>query len=272
MVEAQRSCDIDSCTHDVSRRESTFRPLLEPQPFPNAVGCDHFHQCAHKLVAIPTMVAMEDQVNNLKRYEPFFTWLFEQLDKNANPDNGYFGCQHSSLAYTNHSSSAIRNFGVGEREGEGYLYSCMGGSFAVHSLMRFLRHPWPYNQTVQSVTLSLQNKTGKDAGHWASTGGYDDVDGLFQAARPLMTVDGVPVVPRGSGEGHWGAVEAACRNFLRSATVEMNNGSWVMEKFGDNTHGLMAIVRAVSECQLHFPELVHTMRPWQSVMDKAAFI
>jgi hypothetical protein len=54
--------------------------------------------------------------------------------------------------------------------------------------MRFVRHPWPYNQTVQAVTLSLQNKTGKDAGHWASTGGYDDVDGLFQSARPLMTV------------------------------------------------------------------------------------
>ena len=42
--------------------------------------------------------------------------------------------------------------------------------------------------------------------------------------------------------------------------------------FADNTHGLMAMVGAVGECQLHFPELVHTLRPWQSVMDKAAFI
>ena len=42
--------------------------------------------------------------------------------------------------------------------------------------------------------------------------------------------------------------------------------------FADNTHGLMAMVGAVGECQLHFPELVHTVRPWQSVMDKAAFI
>lgn len=275
VAEAQASCDIDSCTqYFLDFRESTFRPLLEPQPFPNAVGCDHFHQCAHKLVAIPTMLTMEDPVNNPKRYAPFFTWLFEQLDENANPDNGYFGCQHSSSAYTyaNRSPSAIGNLGVGARKGESYLYSCMGGSFAVHTLMRFVRHPWPHNQTVQSVTLSLQNKTGKDAGHWASTGGYDDVDGLFQAARPLMTVDGVPLVPRGSGEGRWEAVEAACRGFLRSASVEMNNASWVMDKFGGNTHGLMAMVGAVGECQLHFPELVHTVRPWQSVMDKAAFI
>ena len=42
--------------------------------------------------------------------------------------------------------------------------------------------------------------------------------------------------------------------------------------FADNTHGLMAMVGAVGECQLHFPELVRTLRPWQSVMDKAAFI
>ena len=42
--------------------------------------------------------------------------------------------------------------------------------------------------------------------------------------------------------------------------------------FADDTHGLMAMVGAVGECQLHFPELVHTVRPWQSVMDKAAFI
>lgn len=249
-------------------REPTFRPLLEPTPFPNAAGCDHFHQCAHKLVAIPTMLTMEDPVNNPKRYAPFFSWLFEQLDRNANPKNGYFGCQHSSSPNMNHSSPALSNYG----SGEGYLYSCMGGSFAVHTLMRFVRHPWPYNQTVQSVTLSLQNKTGKDAGHWASKGGYDDVDGLFQAARPLMTVDGVPLVPKSSGAGRWGVVEAACRDFLRSAAVEMNDASWVMERFGDNTHGLMAMVGAVGECQLHFPELVHTMRPWKSVMDRAAFI
>ena len=82
----------------------------------------------------------------------------------------------------------------------------------------------------------------------------------------------VPLVPKSSGAGHWGAVEAACREFLRSATVEMNDARWVMKHFGDNTHGLMAMVGAVGECQLHFPELVHTVRPWQSVMDKAAFI
>ena len=46
-------------------REKTFRPLLEPQPFPNAVGCDHFHSCAHKLVAIPTMLTMEDPVQSI---------------------------------------------------------------------------------------------------------------------------------------------------------------------------------------------------------------
>ena len=207
---------------------------------------------------------MSLQVNSRRRYGPFFSWLFEQLDRNANPENGYFGCHGLS-------SSDVRSQ-IGEAEAEGYLYSCMGGSFAVHTLMRFVRHPWPHNQTVQTVTLSLQNKTGRDAGHWASTGGYDDVDGIFQASRPLMTVDGVPLVPKDSGKGKWPIVGAACRDFLRSATLELNDAKWVMEKFGSNTHGLMAMVGAVGECQLHFPELVETVRPWRSVMDKAAFI
>ena len=47
-----------------------------------------------------------------------------------------------------------------------------------------------------------------------------------------MTVDGVPVVPRASGQGQWRAVEAACRAFLRSATLEMNDASWVLQRFG----------------------------------------
>ena len=82
----------------------------------------------------------------------------------------------------------------------------------MHTLMRFVRHPWPHNQTVQEITLSLQNKTGRDQGHWAGTGGgYDDADGLFQAARPLLTVDGVPLFPKGSGQGKWKEVTTPIR-------------------------------------------------------------
>ena len=109
------------------------------------------------------MLTMEDPLNNPKLYAPFFSWLFEQLDKNANPDNGYFGCQHSSSSSSSADMGDDANVRGGSAKGsskELYLYSCMGGSFAVHTLMRFVRHPWPYNQTVQSVTLSLQNKTG----------------------------------------------------------------------------------------------------------------
>ena len=84
-------------------------------------------------------------------------------------------------------------------------------------------------------------------------------------------MDGVPLFPKG-GSGKWRQVEAACALFLKSAAQEMNRKDWVLSKFGGDSHGLMSMVGAVGECQQHFPELVTTLRPWQSVMDKAAFI
>jgi len=71
---------------------------------------------------------------------------------------------------------------------------------------------------------------------------------------------------------------ASCKQSClpRQARSGKHEGKTATDKkrtdFADNTHGLMAMVGAVGECQLHFPELVHTLRPWQSVMDKAAFI
>jgi hypothetical protein len=38
------------------------------------------------------------RAENAQRYAPFFKWLLDQLDANASPDNGYFGCQQSTAA------------------------------------------------------------------------------------------------------------------------------------------------------------------------------
>jgi hypothetical protein len=49
---ARRNTLYDTIASEPALWEKTFRPLLEPRPLPNPAGCDHFHQCAHKLVAI----------------------------------------------------------------------------------------------------------------------------------------------------------------------------------------------------------------------------
>ena len=36
----------------------------------------------------------------------------------------------------------------------------------------------------------------------------------------------------------------------------MNSKEWVLKHFGADSHGLMSMVGAVGECQLHFPEQV----------------
>lgn len=225
----------ESIARNQSLWEETFEPLIKVKP---GVGCKDFHQCAHKIVAIPVMLALTS-ANSSAEFEPFLTWLINYLDSNLDHSTGTW-CTKKE-----------------KDEGRKGLLSCLGGSFAVHVLHTGLNKTWPDNQTVQNFSLNLQEN-----GLWAGWKNYLNIDGLFQATRIIPT----------SSERTIEKVKKACETYLSVAVPKLNDKKEVIKDLSENTHGLFAPVAAVSECNKWFPGMIKTVRPWKSSIDKAPFL
>lgn len=226
----------ESIAQNQSLWKPTFEPLIKVEP---GAGCDHFHQCAHKAVAIPAMLSMTS-ANSTEKFKPFLDWLINYFDTNVDPSTGTW-CTAKE-----------------KKKGRTGLLSCLGGSFAVHVLHTGLNSTWPYNQTLQNFSLGLQDKNGG----WSGWSGYMNVDGIFQAARLIPT----------SSKSLIESIRTACDNYLHEAVPKLNDKHGVLKDLSENTHKLFASVAAVSECNKWFPEMIKTLRPWRSSIDKAPFL
>lgn len=172
----------------------------------------------------------------------FFEWYFRWLDGEADPDSGYWS---RGLA---HRLGLVRKDGM----------HAMGGSFHMYFLYERFGLKWPHPEKVVDATLALQHANG----FWDGRVAYCvDLDGVWCLTRSS----------RIAGGHRADEVREACARFLAGAERTLNDREFLFSNYRDS-HRLPGALAAIAECQLHYPEMVLTERPWRQTLDSACWI
>eukprot|EP00039_Didymoeca_costata_P022630 m.4888 g.4888 ORF g.4888 m.4888 type:complete len:401 (-) comp3127_c0_seq1:91-1293(-) len=222
---------------EIASNQSLWIPTIQPLVnVSDDAGCDNFHSCAHKLIGLAAAVAMYN-ATSATNFSPFLHWMIGYLDEHVDKTIGLW-CSSDDRKHN--------------------LYNCLGGSFAAHLFHTAMNASWPLSQAVQATSLALQNTSG----FWRNGTGYMNIDGIYQATRPLAT-----------NTSRKGAVSDACEAYLRTIhSVFADLKTMCKYNLCDNTHQLAASVAAISECQRVFPSLVKTNQIWRFTGDYAPFL
>ena len=241
-----------------SMNESDWGQIFTPLVLPDgSAGCDDVHGCAHKLVAIPAVVMMEQnmtygsKVGGTHRLsdeatttptptEKFLDWWFEFIEAHIDNTTGEV-CPPAAHAK---------------------VVDCLGAGMAFHSLYTAAHRPWPHVSTVLDFALSLQDP---DTHLWTSTiSNWLNLDGAYQSTRSSEALKGQ--------RQH--DVQVACDSFLGAAAETLNNVTKMTawdSPFVLQSHALPGVLTAVAECGRVFPHLVHTERAWRVSTDKGPY-
>ena len=168
-------------------------------------------------------------------------WAFKWLDAHADPATGYWAGKTPNRVHQ------------------------LGGAFHMYHLYACFGREWPYAARVVDATLASQRADGM----WhppPST--CIDLDGIYSLTRSARFV----IDKSTSTPYRWADVRGACEKYLRTAAAMLNNASIVLGNGGggeanrgyaQNSHLMHGALYAVAECQMWFPDLVRTVRPWR---------
>ncbi|EGD73090.1 hypothetical protein PTSG_04804 [Salpingoeca rosetta] len=216
--------------HEFANNTKEWLPTYEAllHAFPSA-GCDSVHSCAHKMVAIPAVLALESGTKS----EPvldFLNWWFVWLTENMDPTTGTL-CPPLQRD--------IHGPGV-----------CLGAGAAVHFLLNFQqRYPWPYAEQLWPFARSLQ----QDNGFWSAPTSWLNLDGIFQMTRSPWDT------PLNNTQG----TRAACVKFATAAAALLNDKSTILSPpLINSTHFLPGLTGALGECERAFPGMLCSHRKW----------
>ena len=111
-----------------------------------------------------------------------------------------------------------------------------------------------------NTSLALQKREGS----WSGNGlEYMDVDGIYQVTRPSLQL----------GKARWDEVERACDALMAITTHALTDeATFFGPAVSGISHTLPALVSAVAECQLHFPAMIKTTKPWKMCLDDVPYI
>jgi len=155
--------------------------------------------------------------------EYFFDWYFDWLDKNADPEVGFWrlGWIHKFInRLTKHE---------------------LGGSIHYYWIYEFMNRPIPYPEKVIDSTLQLQNNLGL----WDNNVSYCiDLDAIFSLLRCQNQLNGY----RNKD------IENAVIKYLDYTIPSLNDNDFLF-KYYSSTHKLTGCLGAIAEIDKFFPEL-----------------
>jgi hypothetical protein len=188
---------------------------------------------------IPTGMASA-LINTGQASGEWLDWLFTWLDREADPDTGYWirGAAAQKGAFTKEE---------------------MGGAFHFYFLYTFTGRPLPYPEKIIDATLSIQNPNGL----WDADLPYCiDLDGVFALIEAHKQIPG----------GYRNAdVQAALAKTTEAITGRLNDRAFVFKNYKES-HKLVGAVAALAEIQAFSPGLLQTPRPLKSVLAASPFI
>lgn len=192
---------------------------------------------SHVWSGVPAALAMTGEGSDV-----FFSWYFDWFDAHVDPASGFWrrGLKHKLV------------------RGKPGLHD-MAGAFHMHYMYEYLGRQWPHPERVVDWTLALQ----LDHGLWGhSPDPYcRDLDGLYCLTRSSRNAGGYKA----------GEVRAAVVRFLETTHETLNDPAFVFTRY-TSSHKLVGALAAIAECQLFFPDLVTTPRPWRQSLDVACYI
>lgn len=231
-------------------------------------------QAVQSLVAIVKL----SQATPPPQADAFWRWLFADLNRTSDSLGMWDGSPHQNAMHQ--IGGAFHIF---------HVYQCFsgldsdgGGSLSSSSLSAgspFKPMTWPHSAASVDATLSAQdNSSGVWGGkhdwgarsQWGTVSSCIDLDGVYTLGRAAKAAG----APGGAEPYRWAEVEGACRKYLRTAEYLLGNRTQMLDAkfYGQDTHLLHGVLYAVAECQQHFPQLVHTRRPWRRWTDSASCI
>lgn len=243
--------------------EPTISALLNedatPAPFNITSGCNSGYSCAQNIASLVSWFVQTNGSSafggGVVRHKAFIHWYLQFLQKQADPITGLW-CTEA------------------QQQKKGKI-NCIGGSFHIDFVFQFLvLHPefatgasarakFPFPEAQLNSSLALQ----KEKGGWTNDGlAYINVDGIYQATRPALQV-GVE-----KPQARWADVRLACDRLMSLVVGALTNEKKLLGKVSSSTHNLPALVSAVAECQKHWPEMIHTDRPWKMCLDDVPYI
>ena len=192
---------------------------------------------SHKVSGIPAILAMLGEGT-----DEFYNWYFDWLDKTADPESGYW-CR--GLV---HRLGIIRTPTKHE----------MGGAFHMYYVYEYMKREWKYPEKIVDHTLRLQH----DNGLWDKDVTYCiDLDGIYSLTRSSRIAGGYRAAD----------IEESVHRYLSTAEKILNDPEFFFARY-TNSHILTGALSAIAECQLFYPDIVRTSKPWRQSLDEACFI
>jgi hypothetical protein len=172
--------------------------------------------------------------------EKFFDWYFDWLDKNADPQVGFWrlGWNHKiRKRLTKHE---------------------LGGAIHYYWIYEYLNHPIPFPEKVIDSTLKLQNNLGL----WDKDVSYCiDLDAVFSILRCLKQTGGYREED----------INFALKKYLDYTVPSLNNKRFFFNRY-DNTHKLTGCLGAIAEIYKYMPQLFELSIPWIQTLDITPWI
>ena len=228
-------------------------------------------QAVQSLAVIVKLAPTGEDVRNATK-GAFFTFLRAYLNRTASNTTGMWdGKPHQDAKHQ------------------------LGGAFHIFHVLECFGLEWPFPARAVDATLASQDcysATNKSAvfrgsGTWGCVGNACawanratswptktpssciDLDGVYTLSRGARQAGGGGGGGGGGGEAveagpyRWNEVKNACSAYVRTAHYLLTDEERILGAYGANTHVLHGVLYAVAECQLHFPDLVHTRRKWK---------
>ncbi|MFX1449424.1 MAG: hypothetical protein ACFFCM_01195 [Promethearchaeota archaeon] len=192
---------------------------------------------SHRGGGVPAYISITEEIP----HKNFFDWYFDWLDKEADPEVGFWrrGLIHK-----------IKKNRLTKHE--------LGGSIHFHWIYEFMKRPIPYPEKVIDSVLKLQN----DWGLWDKKLGYCiDLDAIFCLTRCCQQTDGYRKED----------IYKAIVKFLDYTIPKLNDRNFLFNNY-QNTHRITGYLETIAEIQKFYPNLIKTPKPWCESLDIAPWI
>ncbi|MBD3253879.1 MAG: hypothetical protein GF383_02245 [Candidatus Lokiarchaeota archaeon] len=174
-------------------------------------------------------------------HEDFFDWYFNWLDKNADPEVGFWrlGWIHK-----------LKKDRLTKNE--------LGGAVHYYWIYEFLNRPIPYPEKIIDSTLALQN----DMGTWDTIDSYCiDLDAIFCLTRCLRQTSTYRIEE----------IKSSILKYLEHVTNTINNKEFFYSHY-NSTHRLTGFLCAIAEIYKIMPNFLDLPKPWIQTLDITPWI
>ena len=185
------------------------------------------------------IAAIITTLNNFP-HDNFFEWYFGWLDKNADPEVGFW------------------RIGWNHKLKNRLTIQELGGAIHYYWIYEFLDHPIPYPEKVIDSTLKLQNKLGL----WDGDVSYCiDLDAIFALTRCQRATEGYRCQD----------IKNAILKYLEYTIPSLNDKDFLFCRY-DTSHKLTGCLGAIAEISKFYPQLFDFPKPFLETLDITPWI